>query len=253
MGSIVNRGISALAATVAFGLMACCTPGCSRPDQPVELPPGLLIFTKTAGFRHSSIPAGVAMFERIASSAGYKILHTEDAAVFHPDTLRQFEVIVFLSTTGNILDAGQQEAMETFMAAGGSFLGVHAAADTEYDWPWYGQMLGARFSSHPDIQQADVILQDTVHPAVMGLPARWQRRDEWYNFRDLVPGLSTLLTVDENTYEGGTHGEFHPVSWCREFGGGRVFYTAMGHTEDSFEEPAFEAHLAGAVRWLLAR
>lgn len=251
MGYVIHRSIGALAAIVAFGWMICCLSGCSRSDPPVELPPDLLIFTKTAGFRHSSIPAGVAMFERIASSAGYKIRHTEDATVFHPDSLRRFSVIVFLSTTGNILDASQQEAMEAFMAAGGAFLGVHAAADTEYDWPWYGQMLGARFSSHPDIQQADVVLRDTIHPAVMGLPARWQRRDEWYNFRDMAPGLSTLLTVDETTYDGGTHGEFHPVSWCHEFGGGRVFYTAMGHTDDSFGEPVFEVHLAGALRWLL--
>ncbi len=164
-------------------------------------------------------------------------------------------MIVFLNTTGDVLDEVEQEAMEGFMASGKGFVGIHSAADTEYDWPWYGELVGAYFDSHPEPQEATVVFPDPgSHPVTTGLPGRIQLVDEWYDFRSQPPPEATVLaTVDETTYEGGTTGDPHPIVWSREVHGGRSVYVGFGHTDEGFDEPVFRSLLENAVTWAAFR
>lgn len=222
-------------------------------EAPNELPagaPAVLIFSKTAGYRHASIPDGVAAIRAIGAEHGLRVEHSEDAAVFSEANLAAYKAVIFLNTSGDVLDDGQQAAFEGFIRAGGGFVGVHGASDTEYNWPWYGGLLGAYFADHPAIQDAALDVVDGAHPATLGLPARWERRDEWYNFRSQPPATArVLITLDETSYQGGTMGETHPISWAHEYDGGRSWYTGLGHTSESYAEPLFRAHLAGGILW----
>jgi type 1 glutamine amidotransferase len=212
----------------------------------------VLLFSRTVGYRHDSIPAAIAAFMQLQGDGDYQAESTEDPMAFTADNLGRFEVVVFLMTTGDVLDDAQQSAFEAWIGAGGSDLGVHSASDTEYDWPFYGQLVGAAFARHPDVQQATVAIEAPGHPAVAGLPSPWRRSDEWYDFRSNPRGAVTVLaTVDESSYIGGSMGPDHPLVWVHETaGGGRAFYTGMGHTQESYAEPAFRQHLLSALRWL---
>jgi hypothetical protein len=213
--------------------------------------PRLLVYSRTTGYRHDSIPAGVSALRGLGERAGAAVDATEDPAAFTAAGLSRYAVIVFLSTSGDVLGEGGQEALEQYMAAGGAWLGIHGAATTEYGWPYFGGLAGARFDQHPPEQAATVTVEDSAHPATSHLPAAWAWHDEWYAFRaNPRPRVRVLLTVDEATYEGGTMGADHPVAWCHEYGGGRCFYTALGHAARCFADPAFLRHLGGAVRWL---
>jgi len=180
---------------------------------------------------------------------------TEDPAYFQPDSLAKFAVVVFLNTSGDVLDALQQEAFRAYIQNGGGFVGVHAASDTEYDWSWYGDLVGAYFKNHPHIQEAVVRVVDRTHPSTKELPEAWTRTDEWYNFREnpRTKGVQVLAVLDETTYEGGEMGEDHPISWYHLYNGGRAWYTAMGHTKESYAEPLFRQHLLGGILWAAGR
>lgn len=212
-----------------------------------------LVFTKTEGFRHPSIPNGLAAFRALGAEHGFAVDATEDAAAFHPDTLARYAAVVFLNTSGDVLDATGQTALQAFVRSGGGFVGVHAASDTEYDWPWYGGLVGAYFDGHPEPQTATVVVADVAHPSTAGLPARWERYDEWYNFRAPPEGVTILARLDEATYEGGTMGADHPIAWNHAYDGGRAWYTAGGHTAESYAEPLFRAHLLGGLLWVAGR
>jgi type 1 glutamine amidotransferase len=209
----------------------------------------VLIFSRTLGYRHDSIPAGVAALRELGQAGGFSVDATENPAVFSDAGLAPYRAVVFLSTTGDVLDAAQQAAFERYIRAGGGFVGVHAASDTEYDWPWYGGLLGAYFASHPAVQTATLHVGEADHPSTKGLPASWLRRDEWYNFRQQPAGVRVLLRVDEASYSGGKMGASHPISWYHEYDGGRAWYTALGHTSSGFADPPFRAHLLGGIRW----
>ncbi|MBX3271091.1 MAG: ThuA domain-containing protein [Sandaracinaceae bacterium] len=210
----------------------------------------VLVFTRTTGFRHDSIEDGVAALEAVAAARGWTIDDTGDAAQISTARLATVDVLVFLSTTGDPLDATQEAALEAFVRDGGGWVGVHAAADCEYDWPFYGELVGAWFASHPAIQDATLVVEDRDHPATAHLDATWMRRDEWYDFRrNPRADVRVLITIDESTYSGGSMGADHPMTWAHEVGAGRSFYTALGHTRETFAEPAFRALLAGAVEW----
>jgi len=211
----------------------------------------ILIFTKTEGYRHQSIPTGVDAVEQLASEHNMATLHTEDAAYFHPDTLRQFDAIVFLNTTGNILNKQQQQALKKFIHNGSGFMGIHAAADTEYEWPWYDKMIGAYFENHPQIQEAKISVTNKNHPSTSFLPDTWTRTDEWYNYKNISPDITVLMNLEESSYEGGTNGEHHPIAWYHEFKGGRVFYTGGGHTKESYSDTLFRRHLWGGLQYVL--
>jgi type 1 glutamine amidotransferase len=214
----------------------------------------VLVFSKTAAFRHDSIPAATDALTALGTEGGYLADATEDASRFSATGLASYDVVVFLLTTGDVLDDGQQAAFETWVRAGGGYVGVHSAADTEYDWPFYGELVGAYFSDHPAVQAATVNVERMDNPATASLPATWPRTDEWYNFRaDPRPQVTVLATVDESTYTGGTMGADHPIAWAHERLGGRAFYTAMGHAADAYAEPLFRQHLVGALRWAARR
>jgi len=216
-------------------------------DQPVS-GFSVLVFSKTSGFRHASIPAAVAALKALGSKQGFDVKATEDAALFADATLARYRVVVFLNTTGTLLDGEQKSAFQRYIRAGGGFVGVHSASDTEYDWAWYGRLVGAYFAGHPPVQDAAVAIEDREHPSTQALPQSWGRRDEWYNFRSNPRGaVHVLATLDESTYTGGTMGSDHPIAWCQEFEGGRSWYTAMGHTEDSYRDPLFLDHLLGGI------
>jgi len=209
----------------------------------------VLIFSKTAGFRHDSIPAGITAIQQLGAASDFAVEATEDANAFTDANLARFRAVIWLSTTGDVLNDAQQVAFERYIRAGGGYVGIHAAADTEYGWAWYGRLVGAYFASHPANQNATVKVEDPAHPATSGLPARWTRFDEWYNFQTNPRGTAHVLaSLDETTYTGGTMGAEHPTAWCQRFDGGRSFYTGGGHTIESFSDNAFRAHLLGGIR-----
>ncbi|WP_394747853.1 ThuA domain-containing protein [Spongiimicrobium salis] len=222
-------------------------------EEPQNTTDQVLVFTKTAGFRHSSIGVGVSTLESLGASNNFEITQTEDASEFSFANLQQYQLVVFLNTTGDVLNNTQQAAFEQYIQNGGSFMGIHSATDTEFDWPWYGELVGAYFDNHPAIQEAAMDIVDATHPATSSLPSRWIRTDEWYNFRDMNPAINSLINLDESSYSGGEDGAIHPIAWFHEFDGGRSFYTAMGHTEASYAEPDFRNHLLGGILYCLNR
>jgi glucose/arabinose dehydrogenase len=237
---------------ITFGLLiaavapAAAQEGAGDPDPAFDV----LVFSKTAGFRHRSIPDGVRAMHELGKRGGFRVTATEDAAVFDDEGLEPFEVVVFLSTTGDVLNDEQQAAFQRFVRGGGGYVGIHAASDTEYDWPWYGRLVGAYFKSHPRVQDAVILVHDRAHPSTKMLEERWTRNDEWYDYRDNPRGrVHVLMTLDESSYENGRMGHDHPIAWCHEFDGGRSWYTGGGHTSASFAEPKFLAHVLGGIRW----
>jgi glucose/arabinose dehydrogenase len=207
-----------------------------------------LVFSKTSGFRHSSIPNGIAAIQQLGVENNFEVDATEDPNVFTDSSLSQYKVVIFLCTTGDVLNNNQQAAFERYIRAGGGYAGIHSAADTEYDWEWYGNLVGAYFKSHPAIQKATIIVADPSHPSTDSLPQRWSRTDEWYNFKSNPRGnVHVLATLDESTYSGGENGFDHPIVWCRKYEGGRSWFTALGHTEESYTEPYFLKHLLGGI------
>ena len=214
----------------------------------------VLIFSKTKRWNHASIPAGIQAIEKLGAENGFRVDSTTDSTWFSDGRLKNYDAIIFLSTTGSVLNANQQAAFKRYIQSGGGFVGIHSAAATEYDWPWYNQLLGAYLSSHPlnpGVRKAVVDVIDHVHPATIGLPEHWERADEWYNYRSIYPGIKVLAVLDENTYEGGTNGSNHPIAWYHEFDGGRAFYTGGGHEDSAFAEPLFLTHLLGGIRYAM--
>ncbi|MFC0845190.1 ThuA domain-containing protein [Streptomyces noboritoensis] len=219
----------------------------SAPDRTAKR---VLVFSKTAGFRHDSIPDGIAALKELGATSGITVDATEEAAQFTTANLARYDAVVFLSTTGDVLNTEQQSAFENYIATGGGYMGVHAAADTEYDWAFYGGLVGAYFSSHPQIQPATVRVEDHAHPATAHLGDAWERTDEWYNYRTNPRSQARVLaTLDETTYQGGTMRGDHPIAWCQSYRGGRAFYTGGGHTKESYADAAFRGHLLGGLRY----
>ena len=209
----------------------------------------VLLFTKTAAFRHGNIPTGIAAIQQMGTDNGWNVTSTEDAADFTDDNLADYDVVVWFSTTGDVLDDEQQAAFERYIQGGGGYAGIHAASDTEYDWPWYGELVGAYFVNHPPgTPDATIDVLDGAHPSTDHLPAEWDRTDEWYNYDQNVRGdVHVLATLDEESYSGGTMGTDHPIAWCQDYDGGRSWYTGGGHTNASFSEPEFLDHVRDGI------
>ncbi len=245
--AIARRSILIVA---LLALVACDTrPTPSASPSPTERS-RILVFTRTAAFRHDSIPDAVAAVRRLGEERGLVVDATEDGSLFNDTTLARYAAVVFLLTTGDVLDDDQQRAFERYVRAGGGYAGVHSASDTEYKWGWYGKLVGAYFKSHPAVQPADVVIEDARHPATRGLPARWGRTDEWYNFRtNPRTSVHVLARLDESTYTGGAMGSDHPWSWCHLFEGGRAWYTAGGHPREAYADPMFLKQLLGGITW----
>ena len=227
-------------------LPAVATPAAAAPGDPYKV----LVFSKTTGFRHDSIPAGIAAIQQLGQNNGFSVDATEDATAFTDANLAQYAAVVFLSTTGDPLDQqSEKDAFQHYIEHGGGFAGVHAAADSGYTWSWYGGLVGAYFKSHPAIQQATVKVEDPAHPSTKDLPSLWTRTDEWYDYQTDPRGTVHVLTsMDEKTYSGGTMGFDHPNTWCQDYDGGRSWYTGLGHTTESFSEPNYLKLLLGGIQ-----
>jgi PKD repeat protein len=225
-----------------------------------------LIFSKTAAFRHDSIPQGITAIQTLGTQNNFQVDATEDGSMFRDDILSHYKTVIWLETTGDVLTDTQQAAFERFIRAGGGYVGIHSAADTEYTWPWYGALVGAYFRDHPNGTPAGtVVVEDTTDPSTQGLPARWARTDEWYNFQTYLnpvngggtsatpynprdnTALHILLTMDTSTYTGAAPAGDHPISWCHRYDGGRSWYTGMGHTQASYSESLFLGHILAGI------
>lgn len=223
--------------------------------QRITIPPKkLLVFSKTKGWQHTSIPFGIKALLKIGQEQKYQVDTTVNAADFTDQNLQKYDAVVFMSTTGNVLNAEQQAAFERYIQSGGGYVGVHSAADTEYDWPWYGNLVGGYFESHPNnpnVRKATIVISDKKHPASSMLPDTWERSDEWYSYKSLYSGIKVLMSLDESTYDGGTNGAVHPISWYHEYDGGRAFYTGLGHTDETYSEKMFLDHLTGGIQYAI--
>src|SRR5215210_2557153 len=216
----------------------------------------VLVFSKTAGYRHSSIGVGISTIRRLGQETGFSVDATEDASAFTSKNLAKYRAVVFLNTTGDVLDPAQQDDFERYIQAGGGYVGIHSATDTEYEWPWYGRLAGAYFSGHPNnpnVRKGTFRVLDKSHVSTQEFPDRWDREDEFYNFKSIDPTIRVLVDIDEKSYEGGTNGDRHPMSWYHDFDGGRAWYTGMGHTEATFTEPLFLRHLLGGLRYAIGK
>jgi type 1 glutamine amidotransferase len=214
----------------------------------------VLLFTKTTGFRHESIPAGVAALAELAAAAGVVLDHSEDASVFGETSLARYAAVVWLDVSGNVLDDEQRAALLGFLRGGGGFAGIHSASDAEWSWPEFEQIIGARFLSHPNdekqFQTAQLRLVDAHHPSTRGLPDPWSWTDEWYVFTtNPSERVEVLLEVDESSYDvdGAPMGQRHPISWHSTVGEGRTWYTALGHRDEDFADARYRAHLWGGI------
>lgn len=211
--------------------------------------PRVLVFSKTAAFRHDSIPDGAKAIQHLGRKHGFSVEATEESSAFTSENLSKFNCVVFLSTTGDVLDNAQQSAFEKYVEGGGGYVGIHAASDCEYDWPWYGKLVGAYFEGHPAIQQAFIKVEDRAHPSSNFLPNNWTRVDEWYNFKaNPRQNVRVLASLDESSYQGGKMGD-HPIMWCHEVGNGRSWYTNLGHRNETFQEEIFLKSLYEGILW----
>ncbi len=220
----------------------------------------VFLFTKTAGFHHESINAGVDAMKALAERHNFDLVWDESAARrFNNNFLKDIDVIIFLNTTENILNDEQQEVFKQFIQSGKGFVGIHSASDTEYDWPWYNELVGKMFLIHPAQQTAMIDVEDSNFPGMEAFPKRFMWTDEWYEFqkKEYSKDLKVLLALDENTYEpyakwGEKVGKgmgYHPISWYHEFDGGRSFYTGLGHIDAVYENPWFLQHIYGGIYW----
>lgn len=211
----------------------------------------ILVFSKTAGFHHSSIKVGVAAIQKLGLANKFEVDTTIDARKFTAGNLKKYAAVIFLNTTGDVLNDEQQTAFEQFIKGGGGYVGVHAATDTEYEWPWYGKLAGAYFINHPHQQVATLNVVNRTSIATKHLPEIWKRKDEWYNFKDISKDIKVLITIDETSYEGGKNAPIHPMAWYHNFDGGRSFYTELGHVEESYTDPLYLQHLLGGIQYAM--
>ncbi|KAH8658127.1 secreted glycosyl hydrolase [Xylariales sp. PMI_506] len=210
----------------------------------------VFVFSKTAGYRHESIPAGIASIKRLSETSNlFTVDASEDATLITFSNLVQYSVLVFLHTSGDFLTREQLAELRKYVNNGGGFVAIHGASSAMKQEPWYGQLIGAVFTEHPEPQSGDVHLADCEHVITSSTPKLWKWFDEWYNFTETPKGVNVLLTVDEGTYSGGKHGNPHPIAWCHEFDGGRSFYTALGHFDAAYEDEIIMSHILNGILW----
>ncbi len=215
--------------------------------------PKVLVFCKTAGYHHSSIAVGIVAIQKLGAENKFDVDTSTDANKINSENLKQYKAVIFLSTTGDILNDEQQEAFKKYIEAGGGFMGIHAATDCEYDWPWYGNLVGAYFGGHPAQQIATLNIVDSQNASTKHLPNPWRRKDEWYSFKWMAEGLHELITIDEKSYDLGKIAPMghHPMAWYHEYDGGRSFYTELGHTEESFADPLYLEHILAGIKYAM--
>jgi type 1 glutamine amidotransferase len=218
-----------------------------------------LLVTTTRGWHHESIHSGVLAIQELGRKNYFDVVLFEDPNSFTDKNLEQYQVVIFLCTTGDIFDSAQQKVMERFIESGKGFVGIHSASDTEYAWDWYTKLVGRMFHIHPVIQTARLNVLDTTFPGMQGFAGNKLWTDEWYQFGpEKISGLNYILAVDESTYnpkvqwadkKGEGMGKFHPIAWYHNYDGGRAFYTALGHMTSDFSDPAFLNHVFAGIFW----
>ena len=212
--------------------------------------PSVLVFSKTGDFRHKSIPAGIKFMRELANKNNWKVDFSEDSNGFNNENLKQYNVLVFLNTSGDVFDENQKKALQKYIANGNGFVGVHLASGTETKWPWFTEMIGATFKDHPKVQNATLNINKTSnHPSIAHLKDIEVFKDEWYNFLNPVAKhVNVLASLDERSYQGKKMNTTnHPITWYHHYDGGRVFYTGLGHTEAIYNDVRFEKMIHGAV------
>lgn len=243
---------------IALSLALICVSLCSALSAHAQQF-NVLLYTKMNGFHHESVNEGVTAMRAMAQRHHFTIDWQEDANVFSDEKLKNYQAVIFLLTTGDILNEEQQAAMERFIRSGKGFVGIHSASDTEYDWDWYTKMVGRTFHIHPVIQTAELTVTNRKFPGVERMPERFLWTDEWYEFgAERIKGLNYILAVDEQTYDpkvdwgskkGEGMGKFHPIAWYHEYDGGRAFYSALGHLPATYSDPLFLEHIYGGLYW----
>lgn len=222
--------------------------------------PRVLMFYKTAGYKHASIPAGIKAIQKLGAENKFDVDTTTDVAKFTTANLKQYAALIFLSPTGSgvFKDSTNKEAFKHYIEAGGGYVGIHSATDFEYDWQWYGNLVGAYFNNHPNPQVAVLDVVDSTNMATKFLPRHWKRFDEWYSYKWMAKDLHVLITIDENSYDFGNKPELkmganHPMAWYHNYDGGRAFYTELGHTDESFVDPLYLQHLLGGIKYAMGK
>ena len=211
----------------------------------------LLIFTKTQQdlYIHKVTATAVEAIKNLADRFGVQTTVSNDSSIFSTINLDQFQTVIFINNNGDILGDIQKNAIQNFIKSGKGIVVLHGGILANKNWPWFEQLIGAKFADHPQIQHAKLTLATDDHPVNKGLPQQWQHRDEWYNFVLMPVNIEPLILIDESSYQGGTHGVYHPIAWIREHGAGRVFYSAMGHTEESWANEIFLQHIANGISY----
>jgi len=224
-----------------------------RPWPEIFYKPRVLIFCKTNGYHHASITTGIAAIRRLGEQNGFAVDTTVDSTWFRKKLLRKYGALIFLSPTGKVFGPQEEKALQQYIHDGGGFVGVHAATDCEYNWQWYGDLVGGYFKSHPKQQEARFFVTDSTNPAMQGFPNPWMHFDELYNFKYLNPDIHVLLKIDETSYTGGANGDNHPMAWYHDFDGGRSFYTALGHTDATWADTLFLHHLLAGIQYAMGK
>lgn len=222
--------------------------------------PRVLLFSHSTGYRHASIEPGIAAIKALGQREKIEMVASEDPAVFSAEGLKDFDAIILLSTStdpkkpeSEWFVGPRRDALQAFVRSGGGVVGIHAASDSHYHWPWYIKMIGAHFARHPEgTPEGEIHVADPNHESTKSLPESVRRVDEWYYFDDYDPRAHLLVTLDPASI-GEKDVNPNPVSWAHEFEGGRVFYTAMGHTAESYSDPNFLTHLAGGLKWVMKK
>lgn len=209
----------------------------------------ILIFSKTDGFRHASIEPAIEVVRTMGNQYGFEVDATEDSTWFTEERLNRYDAVFFLNTSMTLFNDEQRDAFERYIRTGGGYVGTHSAADTEYDWPFYGALVGAWFKNHPRVQEGEIVVKSYSHPATSVLPPRWTIEDEWYNFRQRPEGVTVLAELDTESMDGSEHPGDHPATWYHTVDQGRAFYTVMGHAESTWEHPHFLNQILGAIRY----
>jgi type 1 glutamine amidotransferase len=216
-----------------------------------KTPDRVLVFTKTTRYHHESIPAGIKAIQQMGLQNNFEVDTTTDSHKFSAENLSKYSVIIFLSTSGELLDPSQQLSLQNYIRSGGGFVGIHSASASEKKWPWFGKLIGAVFTDHPEPQIGNVTVLDKADASVANIPSPWVRKDEWYNFETIPTNVHLLLGVDEKSYKGGKNGPIHPLAWKHEFEGGRVFYTALGHFSEAYQDKLFLNHILEGIKYAM--
>ncbi len=213
----------------------------------------ILVFSKTNGFRHKSIPAAKEALIKMANQQSWVLTFTEDSLAFNEyKSLKQYKAVVFLMTTGKVLGTKQEEIFQKYIEKGGGLITLHTGTDCEMNWDWYMNTIGGKFKNHPKQQQAKFLVEDSTHPSTKSLPRTWMHFDEIYNFvSPVITSAHILISVDETSYSGGTMGNNHPIAWYDYSKKGRVFQTALGHTDNCYVDKDMLAHVIGGINWAM--